>query len=156
MQAAEAIKIITGIGTPLYGRLYHYNLLQAQGYEIEISANENSIEMNEKVFSENNYGENEDDMDIPEISVSEFKRMKAMPEVFVLDVREKHEYPSIDFSDAQIPMSELASRISEIPEKEICIICHQGIRSIYAAQQISKKRNLKVYSVKGGLTAYFK
>jgi adenylyltransferase/sulfurtransferase len=156
MQAAEAIKIITGIGTPLYGRLYHYNLLQAQGYEIEISANENSIEMNEKVFSENNYGENEDDMEIPEISISEFKRMKAMPEVFVLDVREKHEYPSIDFSDAQIPMSELASRISEIPEKEICIICHQGIRSIYAAQQISKKRNLKVYSVKGGLTAYFK
>jgi adenylyltransferase/sulfurtransferase len=53
-------------------------------------------------------------------------------------------------------MSELQAKMHEIPEKEICIICHQGIRSVYAAQQISKKRNLKVYSVKGGLTAYFK
>jgi adenylyltransferase/sulfurtransferase len=156
MQAAEAIKIITGMGTPLYGRLYHYNLLQGKGFEIEISANENRIEMNEKIFSENSYEEEEVEIDIPEISVLEFNRMRTLPEVFVLDVRERHEYPAIDFSDAQIPMSELQSKMHEIPEKEICIICHQGIRSIYAAQQISKKRNLKVYSVKGGLTAYFK
>ena len=112
--------------------------------------------MNETVFLENSYEENEDEMDIPEITVSEFNRMRALPEVYVLDVRERHEYPSIDFSDAQIPMSELQAKMHEIPEKEICIICHQGIRSVYAAQQISKKRNLKVYSVKGGLTAYFK
>ncbi len=156
MQAVESIKIITGIGTPLYGRLYHYNLLLGQGFEIEISANEKFFEMNETVFLENSYEENEDEMDIPEITVSEFIRMRALPEVYVLDVRERHEYPSIDFSDAQIPMSELQAKMHEIPEKEICIICHQGIRSVYAAQQISKKRNLKVYSVKGGLTAYFK
>lgn len=156
MQAAEAIKIITGIGTPLYGRLYHYNLLQGQGFEIEIAATENRIEMNEKIFLENIYEENEEEMDIPEISISEFNRMRALPEVFVLDVRERHEYPPIDFSDAQIPMSELQVKMHEIPDKEICIICHQGIRSVYAAQQISKKLNLKVYSVKGGLTAYFK
>jgi adenylyltransferase/sulfurtransferase len=156
MQAAEAIKIITGIGNPLYGRLYHYNLLNGQGFEIEISETENSIEMNEKIFSENSYEDEDVEIDIPEISVIEFNRMRALPEVFVLDVRERHEYPPIDFSDAQIPMSELQSKMDEIPEKEICIICHQGIRSIYAAQQISKKRNLKVFSVKGGLNAYFK
>jgi adenylyltransferase/sulfurtransferase len=156
MQAAEAIKIITGIGNPLYGRLYHYNLLQGQGFEIEISASENSIEMNEKIFSGISYEEDEMEIDIPEISVHEFNKMRALPGVFVLDVRERHEYPAIDFSDAQIPMSELQSRMHEIPEKEICILCHQGIRSIYAAQQIRKKRNLNVFSLKGGLTAYFK
>ena len=95
-------------------------------------------------------------MDVPEISISTFNEMRILPDVFVLDVRERNEYPPIDFSDAQIPMSELQAKMHEIPEKEICIICHQGIRSVYAAQQISKKRNLKVYSVKGGLTAYFK
>jgi adenylyltransferase/sulfurtransferase len=156
MQAAEAIKIITGLGNPLYGRLYHYNLLHGQGYEIEISASDHDIEMSEKIFLENNYHTMEEEMDIPEISVMEFNRMRKLPEVFVLDVREKHEYPSIDFSDAQIPMSELESKMHEIPEKEICIVCHQGIRSVYAAQQISKQRNLKVYSLKGGLIAYFK
>lgn len=156
MQAAEAIKIITGIGTPLYGHIYHYNFLMGKGFEIEIAANEKKYEINEGIFLDTVYDENEDEIDIPEISILEFNRMKGLPDVYVLDVREKHEYPSIDFSDAQIPMSELSSRIFEIPEKEICIICHQGIRSIYAAQQICKKRNLKVYSVKGGLTAYFK
>lgn len=156
MQAAEAIKMITGIGNPLNGRLYHYNLLQGQGYEIEITASANNIEMNEEIFLENSYNDMDDQIDIPEISVMEFNRMRALPEVFVLDVRESHEYPPIDFSDAQIPMSELQNKMHEIPEKEICIVCHQGIRSVYAAQQISKQRNLKVYSLKGGLTAYFK
>ena len=156
IQAAEAIKIITGIGKPLHGRLYHYNLLQGQGYEIDISSSENITVMNEKIFLENVYDTKEDEADVPEISVIEFNRMRHLPDVFVLDVRERHEYPQIDFSDAQIPMSELQNKMNEIPEKEICIICHQGIRSLYAAQQISKQRNLKVYSVKGGLTAYFK
>jgi len=156
MQAAEAIKIVTGIGNPLYGRLYHYNLLQGQGYDIDISSGENKTVMNEKIFLENRYDVMEDEADVPEISVTEFKRLRHLPGVFVLDVRERHEYPAIDFSDAQIPMSELQNKMHEIPEKEICIICHQGVRSLYAARLISKQRNLTVYSVKGGLTAYFK
>jgi adenylyltransferase/sulfurtransferase len=156
MQAAEAIKWITGIGNPLIGRLYHYDLLQARGFEIAISANTSNIPVNENMFLENNYDSMDDEIDIPEISVSTFHQMRESPAVFVLDVRERNEYPPIDFSDAQIPMSELQAKMHEIPEKEICIVCHQGIRSVYAAQQISKKRNLKVYSLKGGLTAYFK
>ena len=156
MQAAEAIKLISGIGEPLIGRLFHYDLLQARGIEIAISKNRDSITINEQMFSENNYDDLEEELDIPEISVKEFNEMRSSPNVFVLDVRELNEYPPIDFSNAQIPMSELPSKMHEIPEKEICIICHQGIRSVYAAQQISKKRNLKVYSLKGGLTAFFK
>lgn len=156
MQAAEAIKVITGIGTALVGRLYHYNLLQAQGFEIAITSNDNNAVMNEVDFVQNNHDTLDEEIDVPEISVSEFNQMRLSPDVFVLDVRERSEYPAIDFSDAQIPMSELLNKMHEIPEKEICIICHQGIRSIYAAQQISKQRNLKVYSLKGGLTAYFK
>jgi adenylyltransferase/sulfurtransferase len=156
MQAAEAIKLISGIGTPLVGRLYHYNLLQAQGYEIAITANQNNLEITEASFQNNIYESMDEEIDVPEISVNEFNQMRLSTDVFVLDVREKSEYPAIDFSDAQIPMSELQNKMHEIPEKEICIICHQGVRSIYAAQQISKQRNLKVYSLKGGLTAYFK
>lgn len=156
MQAAEAIKVITGIGNPLNGRMYHYNLLQAQGYEIAITANQNNVEISEADILQNHYDSMEEEIEVPEISVLEFNQMRSLPEVFVLDVREKSEYPPIDFSDAQIPMSELQNKMHEIPEKEICIVCHQGIRSVYAAQQISKRRNLKVYSLKGGLIAYFK
>ena len=156
MQAAEAVKFITGLGRVLNGKLYHYNLLQAQGYEIEITPIDKVEEINEHQFLKTNYEWDCEIEDVPEINVAEFNKLRQQPEFFVLDVREKHEYPKIDFSDAQIPMSELQNRMAEIPDKEICIICHQGIRSLYAAQQISKKRNLKVSSLKGGLTAYFK
>ncbi|OYY17430.1 MAG: hypothetical protein B7Y69_10745, partial [Sphingobacteriia bacterium 35-40-8] len=93
--------------------------------------------------------------DIEEINVDQFLALKKNDQIFVLDVRERHEYPPIDFSDALIPMSELSNQIEQLPNKEICVICHQGIRSIYAAQQIQARKSIKAYSLKGGITAYF-
>jgi adenylyltransferase/sulfurtransferase len=161
MQAAEAIKIITGLGRTLYGRLYSYDLLQASGYEIAIAKQPDPVQINQAFFEAMNYDSNcafpEEDMDdVEEINVGTFMQLRKDPDVFVLDVREKHEYPAIDFADAQIPMSELHTGIAALPEKSICVICHQGIRSVYAAQLIRARRNLTVYSLKGGLTAYFK
>ncbi len=155
MQAAEAIKLITGLGKLLYGRLYNYDLLQARGYEISLRCNPDIPIIDKESFAQMRYDFSCEEDDIPEINVTEFNRLSAQPGVFVLDVRERHEYPAIQFSDAQIPMSELQSSIANLPEKEICVICHQGIRSVYAAQLIKAKRNLTVYSLKGGLTAYF-
>ncbi|MFY9465209.1 MAG: ThiF family adenylyltransferase [Sediminibacterium sp.] len=163
MQAAEAIKIITGLGLPLYGRLYNYDLLQARSYEIAIVKQEDPVKIDQAFFEAMNYdlfcGQPEEDPDmhdIEEINVDTFMQLRADPDVFVLDVREKHEYPAIDFADAQIPMSELQTGMAALPDKSICVICHQGIRSVYAAQLIRARRNLTVYSLKGGLTAYFK
>jgi adenylyltransferase/sulfurtransferase len=155
IQAAEAIKIITGLGNTLYKRLYNYDLLEARGYEISLNRRNDITLIDKESFEQMNYDFSCVDDDIPEINVTEFHKLAAQPNVFVLDVREKHERPVIDFSDAQIPMSELQTAIDDLPEKEICVICHQGIRSVYAAQLIKSKRNLNVYSLKGGLTAYF-
>ena len=171
MQAAEAIKLITGIGEPLVGRLYNYHLLQGKGYELciqtkqtmpamsisEFMALVDEVDFNcENGIDAGNDIEKVDEMeDVEEINVAKFQTLRKHPDVFVLDVRESHEYPSINFSDLQIPMSELMSKITALPDKEICVICHQGIRSVYAAQQIQLQRGLKVYSLKGGLTAYF-
>lgn len=156
MQAAEAIKLITGLGNLLYGRLYTYDLLQASGYEIDLQKNKQTPVIDKAFFEQTDYDMSCNDAeDIPEITVEEFRKLSAKPEVFVLDVREYHEYPKIDFSDAQIPMSELQAVLANLPEKEICVICHLGIRSVYAAELIKAKRNLTVYSLKGGLTAYF-
>lgn len=158
MQAAEAIKLITGLGKLIYGRLFNYDLLQAGSYEIAIAKQDNPLIIDRNFFESMDYVADcvmEAD-GIEEINVAAFNSLRANPNVFVLDVRERHEYPAIDFSDTQIPMSELQDSIAKLPEKEICIICHQGIRSVYAAQLIKSQRNLRVYSLKGGLTAYFK
>lgn len=157
MQAAEAIKLLTGLGQPLYGRLYNYDLLQSRSFEITLKHHNNAASIDKYEFEKINYHVSYNGPgDIPEVSVAEFNLLTQQPNIFVLDVRERHEYPPIDFSDAQIPMSELHSSIASLPDKEICVICHQGIRSVYAAQFIKEQRNLTVYSLKGGLTAYFK
>ncbi len=156
LQAGEAIKIITGIGNPLEGRIYTFDLHEARGYEINI-IRKKQLPLDKAAFLANDYTVScIEDADIPEVTIPEFLSVSGKSDVFVLDVREKHEYPPIDFSDARIPMSELPKAIQDLPEKDIYIICHQGIRSIYAAQLIKAQRNLNVYSVKGGLTAYFK
>ncbi len=158
MQATEAIKLITGIGKPCYGRLLNYRLLDATFFEIELKKQLESPSVTKLFFDSMNYDGNgcETTEEIDEINVFTFNELRKDPNVFVLDVREKHEYPTINFSDAQIPMSELQQSIQSLPEKEICIICHQGIRSLYAASLIRAQRNLKVVSLRGGLTAYFK
>lgn len=157
MQAAEAVKLLTGLGESLYGRLYNYDVLQARSYEIILSFHPEVTEIDKDSFMQSDYSFAcvDGDDDVPEINVAEFNRLLQEPHVFVLDVRERHEFPRIDFSDAQIPMSELPASLETLPEKEICVICHQGVRSVYAAQLIKTRRNLPVYSLKGGLTAYF-
>lgn len=158
MQAAEAVKLVTGLGNPIYGRLFNYDLLKGSSYEILLTRKAERFIIDKETFRQMDYGLtcNEHEEDTTEISVKEFDRLISQPDSFVLDVREWHEYPKISFSNAQIPMSELIAGIGSLPDnKKICVVCHLGIRSIYAAQLIKSKRNLDVYSLKGGLTAYF-
>ncbi len=162
MQAAEAIKLITGIGNPLINRLLTFNFLTAQWFDIEISSNAEVPFIDEQFIQSNNYDNNDyfveeelEDIDIDEIDVSQFLDFKKDTSIFILDVRELHEYPRIDFSNAQIPMSTLKESIHQLPDQPICVICHQGIRSVYAAQLIKLHKQVQAYSLKGGLTAYF-
>ena len=156
LQAAEVVKYLTGIGELLHGRLLSFDLRSGYFYELVLAMQTNKPAISRKIFETmDDELSCSTDEDIPEISIPEFTEMLHNKNVFVLDVREKHEYPTIDFSHAQVPMSELATAMDTLPEKEICIICHQGIRSVYAAQLIRTRRGLTVYSVKGGLTAYF-
>lgn len=180
MQAAEAIKMITGLGKTLYSKLFTYHLLQATSYEMNIQKPANACIIDTGFFERTDYAYDcntktkaytkdiiedmdekitEDEItedDIEEISVDQFIQMQIDPNFYIVDVRERHEYPPINFAQIQIPMSELASNIHTLPNKTICFICHQGIRSVYAAKQLKVSRKGKVFSLKGGLTAYFK
>jgi adenylyltransferase/sulfurtransferase len=164
MQAAEAIKIITGIGKPLQNTLLNYNLITSSWYSIHMDSAVSSPTINQQFFDEMIYDhhcvwtENDidvEDIDVDEIDVTSFVEIQNNKDIFILDVREFHEYPVIDFAHAQIPMSALKQSIAQLPNLPIYVICHQGIRSIYAAQLIKLQKSMDVYSVKGGLTAYF-
>lgn len=162
MQAAEAIKWITGLGKEQNGSLLNYHFLSGSWYAIALSVNPQVPVVDESFFYKTNYemepmNEEEDleEIDIAEIDIRQFLQIQEQPGHFILDVRELHEYPTVDFVHARIPMSVLKESLDQLPQQPVYIICHQGIRSVYAAQYIKLHKGVETYSVKGGLTAYF-
>ncbi|WP_288072257.1 HesA/MoeB/ThiF family protein [Hydrotalea sp.] len=157
MQATEAVKLITGLGRLLDGRLFTYHVLNAVVYEIELLKKKALTAIDRSTFEAMDYELHcATETAIPEISIPEFKKRQKKNQFFVIDVREYHEYPTIDFADLHVPASELSAFNNELPgNKDICVICQHGIRSVYAAAQLQQHTQQKVYSLKGGLTAYF-
>lgn len=162
MQAAETIKWITGLGKEQNGSLLNYHFLSGSWYAIALSVNPQVPVIDQSFIDKMNYEmelmneeEEMEDIDITEIDIRQFLTIQKQPNHFILDVRELHEYPTVDFVHARIPMSVLKESLDQLPQQPIYIICHQGIRSVYAAQYIKLHKGLETFSVKGGLTAYF-
>lgn len=148
MAAAETIKFITGIGTPLLNKLLHYNLLTNQQYEMNIMPGS---------------GYSLDQLELPqaaitEIGAEELNAMMAQPSTIFVDVREKNEVPRLNPDTfREIPMSVFDKLLQgEIPEKHIVLVCQHGIRSIAAAEALQEKygNTRHIYSLKGGIARW--
>jgi len=71
---------------------------------------------------------------IPQIQVEELKRRLTRGEnLFVLDVREPHEYQIANLGGYLIPLGDLPKRVSELDSsREIVAHCRSGVRSAKA------------------------
>lgn len=163
MQAAEAIKIITGIGKVLCNTIISYNVLSNRFEKFTISPLENtgsSIPGSQSEFSKYNYerfcgikkSENE-------ISVEDFYDLLVKENVRVIDIREENEMPLLrKFKTEKIPMTVFEKNISLLNSDEtIVLICQTGKRSSAAVEILKKKDSLcKAYSLSGGLEKLMK
>ncbi len=161
MQAAEAIKIITGIGKPLINRLLIYNLLTNQFYDLNItpSADHNTLPKNEEQFLAMEYEEVclTESKDVIEIDATQFEALINQPSTIVIDVREKAELPFVsNFKHVQIPMSVFAEQLERIEQSTVVLFCQHGIRSLYAAELVYEAfgSSKQVYSLRGGLVKW--
>jgi len=158
MQAAEAIKIITGIGQPLCNRILSYNVLSNSFYEFRLAPaikKEGSYPNNEAEFIHFNYEWFCAVDDKPgEITAAEFDRLKNRADIIIIDVREKDELPQVnEFPVLRIPFSQFNSQIA-VPylEKNIVLFCQSGKRSFAALKLIKEKYpDCRVHSLKGGI-----
>lgn len=161
MQAAEVIKIISGIGEPLANKLLSYNVLNHSMYEFRISPAEKrptSFPKNRTEFESFDYnwfcGIKSD---CPEISDRDFDKLRTHEEVTIVDVREFGELPAIeDFPFIQIPLSQFANSVDKIPAgKTTVIVCQSGKRSMVATRMLKEKfPERKVFSLTGGVTGW--
>jgi sulfur-carrier protein adenylyltransferase/sulfurtransferase len=75
--------------------------------------------------------------------------------VFVLDVREPHEYEVANIGARLIPLGELPQRLVELDQNDnVAIHCKTGGRSARAVRLMREAGFENVYNVKGGITAW--
>jgi adenylyltransferase/sulfurtransferase len=93
---------------------------------------------------------------IPQITVKELKRrMDAGEDVFVLDVREPHEYKIANIGGTLIPQNDVPQRLAEIDRnREIVVQCRSGARSQRIAEFLAQQGYPKVANLAGGILAW--
>jgi len=167
MQATEAIKLILGAGEPLIGRLLLVDALAMRFRELKLRKNPDCpacgtertinhlIDYNEFCGIR---GEEEKPVDnqIPTISVEELKKRKdAGEDIFVLDVREPHEYQICNIQGHLIPLNDLPKRVNELDSsREIVAHCRSGVRSAKAVEFLRQSGFTKVRNLMGGILAW--
>jgi rhodanese-related sulfurtransferase len=95
-------------------------------------------------------------MSVPGIQVEELKqRLDAGENLFLLDVREEHEYEISNIGGHLIPLPELLGRVHELDaSQEIIALCKMGTRSAKAVQLLRQAGFPKVLNLTGGIHAW--
>jgi adenylyltransferase/sulfurtransferase len=96
---------------------------------------------------------------IPEISVEDLsQRLERGERPLLVDVRQPWEHELSRLPDSLLlPLGELASRAAEIqpaPGQLVVCYCHHGLRSLHAAEVLSRAGLSGVASLAGGIEAW--
>ena len=166
IQATETIKLLLGTGEPLIGRLLLVDALRMRFRELRLKKNPECpmCGPERKIHSLIDYEEfcgirgeeSTPDVRVPEITVEAFKRMiDAGEDVFVLDVREPHEYRICNLSGHLIPLNDLPRRVHELDSsREMVVHCRSGARSAKAVDFLRQAGFRKVRNLAGGILAW--
>jgi adenylyltransferase/sulfurtransferase len=90
------------------------------------------------------------------MQVEELKRrLDAGENLFVLDVREPHEYQICNIGGHLIPLGDLPKRVNELDSsREIVAHCRSGVRSAKAVGFLQQAGFKKVHNLAGGILAW--
>jgi sulfur-carrier protein adenylyltransferase/sulfurtransferase len=167
IQAAETLKLIIGKGDPLVGRLLLFDALAMKFRELKLRKNPDCpvCGTHPTVTKLIDYAEfcgirGEEApvtaTNLPEITPRELKtRLDRGDDLFILDVRETHEYQICNLNGHLIPLGELARRVNELDSsREIVAHCRSGKRSADAVEFLQKAGFRKIWNLKGGILAW--
>jgi sulfur-carrier protein adenylyltransferase/sulfurtransferase len=148
IQANEVIKMITGAGEVLSGRLLVIDALTMQSHTFSFKANEANRNINELPKP----SAITCDVPVPELSLEELRRRVAAGARLV-DVREVHEHEAVNIGGINVPLSQLADRYSELSiDEHLILYCASGKRSLHASNLLASK-GYTVSHLAGGLAA---
>ena len=167
MQANEVIKLILGAGESLSGRLLLFDALGMKYRELTLRKDPNcpvcgpNRTVTELIDYEEFCGVSPDETGratsgVPEIAPAELKQQLDRGEdLFILDVREPHEYQICNLDGYLIPLNDLPRRVHELDSAhEIVVHCRSGQRSAKAVLFLQQAGFAKVKNLAGGILAW--
>ena len=166
IQATETIKLILGTGEPLIGRLLLVDALAMRFRELKLRKNPDCPAcgthptVTELIDYNQFCGIRGEEAAAPntmkDMTVEELKqRLDKGDDLFVLDVREPHEYQICNLGGHLIPLNDLPKRVSELDSsREIVVHCKMGGRSAKAVDFLRQSGFSRVHNVAGGITAW--
>ncbi len=167
IQAMETIKLILGAGEPLVGRLLLFDALAMRFRELKLKKNPDcplcgTHRTITKLIDYEEFcgirGEEAPAMTdgIQEITATELKaRQDRGDKLFILDVREPHEYQICNLNGKLIPLGELPRRVNELDSSvEMVVHCRSGKRSADAIHFLQTAGFKKLLNLKGGVLAW--
>lgn len=164
LQALEVIKVITGVGEPLSGKLYTFDALtfESNTFNVKRRADNPLNGENPSIKALIDYEQfcglkTKEESPLKEITVNELNDWQIRGIDFqLIDVREPHEYDIVNIGAELIPLATVGANASKLSrEKKVVIHCKMGGRSAKAIRELEEQFGFdNLYNLKGGILAW--
>ena len=160
----EAVKLITGIGEPLVGRLLIFDALEMTWREVKVRKDPDTEPVTELIDYEAFCGTVSDEATTAAadstITAPELKELldNKPDDIYLVDVREPHEYEIVNIPGATlIPKGDFLSgkALEQLPQdKRVVLHCKSGARSAEALAAVKSAGFADAVHVGGGVLAW--
>ncbi|MFM9986748.1 MAG: ThiF family adenylyltransferase [Flavobacteriales bacterium] len=164
MQANEALKLLSGLGEILDGKVCYFDAVSNRTHTFEVSENphnlyrrKNAVQI-ELIDYELFCGTKKTELyNMNEISVQELKAMMDSQEDYqLIDVREPFEFNETNLGALLIPMNRIPERVNEVSkEKKVVVHCKAGTRSANVIHYLESQHGFtNLSNLRGGIMAW--
>lgn len=155
MQAHEAIKVISRMGTTLSGRLFILDSLDFSTRFVNVKRNPKAGPITSLIDYEA-FCNPESKNSLREITAGEVNKMlDERISIQLIDVREPFEFDMSNLGGSNIPVNIIHQHLHSISrEVPVVLYCKSGQRSYIAAKRLSDEGFKNIFHLKGGLIAW--
>jgi adenylyltransferase/sulfurtransferase len=158
---AEAVKLITGVGRTLLGRVVLFNALEATWREISIARDPAAEAITALMDYEALCGTsslNDDAISVQELAVMLQARQRGEIDFDLIDVREPEEYEIVHIAGALlVPQGTILSGEACLArDRDVVVHCKAGPRSAAVCAELQRQGYEHVRQVEGGVLAWVK
>ncbi len=163
LQANEVIKVITGIGDTLSGKLFLFDALSFETRILKIEKDKDNPltgenpTLTELIDYEQFCGltiqKDEKRENVKEISVQTLDRWLKEEDIQLIDVREPFEYEIVNINGQLIPQNQVLEQVDKIStEHKVVIHCRSGKRSADVIELLQDNYNFQnLFNLEGGI-----